>query len=395
MSMCFFIAISGYTGRTQNSLPYFGQTPPDSIPERFGPAFLLTDNTWSWYGGPVFSPDGKEMFFGKYHLNLSSGNVKMYYVQDINGVWTMPQIAPFSGTASLSSPNYSSDGNKLFFNADYSSIDLTMIYYVNRIANAWSTPVLINMPYPALPEMISGTSMTHDSTFYFTLHTAQGAYIYKSECINGQYNSFERLPNQINLYNSSSVYVDPEEEYILFNSNRPGTYGEDDLYVCFKKPDGGWTSAINLGSNINGPTGDYNPSISADGKYLFFQSQRTGDINANTYWVDAGIIEQLNPYSGLDPRISIRGVELLQNYPNPCNANTIIAFVLEKPMLISMEVYNQSGIKVMDLIKNQMYQKGKCTFLMDVSKLPSGIYTYSLILESGERVSKRMIVFNP
>ncbi len=390
MSLFLFVAIYYYKGYSQNTLPYFGQTPPDSVPVRFGPAFLQTDNTWSWYSGPVFSPDGREMFFGKYHY-IPSGNVKMYYIQDVNGVWTLPQIAPFSGTASLSSPNYSVDGNKLFFNADFSSVDLNKIYYVTKIANAWSTPVLINMPYLSLPEMISGTSMTLDSTFYFTLHTTQGAYIYRSKCINGQYTSFERLPNQINLYNSSSAYIDPEEEYLLFDSNRPGTLGESDLYICFKKPDGGWTSAQNLGTNINCASWDYNPSISTDGKYLFFQSKRTGDINANTYWVDASFIDELNPYSGINDRITINGVELLQNKPNPFSNNTEIkCFIPSNTASAMLMIFDMNGKHIKTF---NISERGDCLVKINAADLKgAGMYIYSLYIVNKEISTKRMIL---
>ena len=84
-------------------------------------------------------------------------------------------------------------------------------------------------------------------------------------------------------------FIAPDESYLIFDSNRPGGFGETDLYVCFRDSRGNWSEAVNLGETINSSEGIGLAMISPDGKYLFYTYRN--DI----YWVDANIIETLRP----------------------------------------------------------------------------------------------------
>jgi Tol biopolymer transport system component len=46
-----------------------------------------------------------------------------------------------------------------------------------------------------------------------------------------------------------------------------------------------------MGENINSKAFDWVPSVTPDGKYFFFNSNRTGSWDI--YWIDAKIIEDL------------------------------------------------------------------------------------------------------
>ena len=90
-------------------------------------------------------------------------------------------------------------------------------------------------------------------------------------------------------YNS---FIAPDESFLIFTSHGWGdSLGEGDLYVCFRREDGTWTRARNMGPGVNSSALDYCPSVSPDGKYFFFSSRRSG--NEDIYWVDAKIIENL------------------------------------------------------------------------------------------------------
>lgn len=373
--------------------PYLGETPPDSIPLRFGPASLQTDNTWSWMGSPTFSPDGKEMYFCKYLYN--SDQIKMYFMEDVEGVWTAAQTPAFVGNITTDDPFFFKDNDNLYLKRDVTNNNNFKIYTVKRNANGWDPAQLITLPYNDNLGTVSNFSITNDSTFYFTLHTAQGAYIYKSKLVNGSYAPFEKLPNQINSHNSSSPYVDKEEKYLIFESERPDGYGSSDLYISYKNNEGIWGIPINLGNNINGTSWEYAPKISPDGKYLFFCSKRTGDVNSNAYWVDAQIIEQLNPFSGINKNHS--GTSNIGSFlisPNPCNTTTTIFFELDKTATISVDLYNPTGTKVAEIIKNKRYQNGKNEIALDVSNLKSGIYNCLLSTENKKIKSMKLIIIN-
>ncbi|MEO9872097.1 NAD(P)-binding domain-containing protein [Ekhidna sp.] len=67
-----------------------------------------------------------------------------------------------------------------------------------------------------------------------------------------------------------------------------------DIYVCFMEKDRTWTKPINLGDPVNTSANEGVPSISPDGKYMFFGREEQ-DGTGNIYWVSTEIIEQVRP----------------------------------------------------------------------------------------------------
>jgi outer membrane protein OmpA-like peptidoglycan-associated protein/tetratricopeptide (TPR) repeat protein len=59
---------------------------------------------------------------------------------------------------------------------------------------------------------------------------------------------------------------------LFFSSSRPGGLGGDDLYVSGRLPSGAWSSPANLGPKINTPGNDQYPFWANDGRSLFFTS---------------------------------------------------------------------------------------------------------------------------
>jgi len=63
---------------------------------------------------------------------------------------------------------------------------------------------------------------------------------------------------------------------LFFNSNRSGGYGGYDLRIATRESiDGEWNPSINLGPAVNSPSTETTPNISANGRMLFFASDRT------------------------------------------------------------------------------------------------------------------------
>jgi len=363
----------------QNSLPYFGQTPPGTVAERFGSTFLLSDNSWTWFGAPVFSLDGREMYFVKY--DYTSNDVKMEFTEDIDGVWTTPQTPVFVENTRTESPFFFKDNSKLYIIKDLSGTNEPKIYTVERNTEGWNPAQLVEMPYNDALGDISNFSITNDSTIYFTLHTDLGAYIYKSRRMNGQYAEFEKLPNQINSFNSSSPYIAPDESYIIFESDRSGSFGVSDLYVSFKDNEDNWTIAVNLGENINSSSYEYGASVSYDGKHLFFCSKRNDDINYNAYWVDISVVEELNPFTEIE-KVNQSIENCLQIYPNP--ATDKISLKFQKNQEYNIAIYNVLGEIVIEDKLNEISNE------IDVSALLKGIYIVR-ISNSNFEMSKKFV----
>jgi Tol biopolymer transport system component len=85
-------------------------------------------------------------------------------------------------------------------------------------------------------------------------------------------------------------YISPDESYLLFESDRPGGYGNTDIYISFKTKEG-WGKPINLGSTINTNAYEVAARVSPDGRYIFFD--RPFKKEQDIHWMKATVIERL------------------------------------------------------------------------------------------------------
>ncbi|HLS40973.1 MAG TPA: hypothetical protein VK038_09455, partial [Ornithinicoccus sp.] len=64
---------------------------------------------------------------------------------------------------------------------------------------------------------------------------------------------------------------------LYFYSNRPGTIGEADIYVATRKnTKAAWSTPRNLGPKVNSKAAETRPSLSWDGRTLYFGTTREG-----------------------------------------------------------------------------------------------------------------------
>lgn len=141
--------------------------------------------------------------------------------------------------------------------------------------------------------------------------SADGTYIFDdyknndvlriSEVKNGQRQPAKLLDAHINSGQwTAHPFIAPDASYIIWDSEKDDGYGDKDLYISFRQPDGQWGSATNLGGNINTDGTEASAYVSPDGKYLFFNRRPRWD-NVGTepegdiYWVDARVIEAFKP----------------------------------------------------------------------------------------------------
>jgi len=78
--------------------------------------------------------------------------------------------------------------------------------------------------------------------------------------------------------------VAPNGRSLYVSSDRPGTIGDQDLWVSSKQPDGTWGPLATLGPTVNSSAIDVSPSISQDGHYLYFASRRPGGEGGLDCW---------------------------------------------------------------------------------------------------------------
>jgi Tol biopolymer transport system component len=234
----------------------------------------------------------KEFYFPRYYPGDKG---KLWRTIFENNTWNKPEIVPFieeySGVESCFSP----DGNKFFYvHIDLKSEDFAHdIYVVEKNKKSWGIPGrLTNTDLGA--RRIS-PSVARSGSLYFSGDFDEPGQkdIYCSKLIQKRYSKPVNLGSPVNSwYHEEHVFVSPDESYILFDSYRPGEYGKSDIYVSFRKKDGTWGEAINLGPGINSGHYDWYPAVTPDGKYITF-SRTLPDVNIDMYWVSSEIIEEI------------------------------------------------------------------------------------------------------
>ncbi len=71
---------------------------------------------------------------------------------------------------------------------------------------------------------------------------------------------------------------------ILTSCQGRGSLGSCDLYISFREGND-WSRPVNLGPNVNSQYWDSQPSLSADGRKLYFVSERPGGIGGRDIWL--------------------------------------------------------------------------------------------------------------
>jgi hypothetical protein len=379
----------------QNNHPYLGRPAPGLTARRFPPDSLLATNSWMWHGSPMFTSDGLEMFWTEYS-EPAAGTYKLeiFTMGVVNNNWSSINRPEFADTGyKENEPFLTEGGDTLFY---YSERSATFINRVVRTGTGWLTPEALLIPVQAGNYHGNSLSVNREQDVYFDLSAqlAGESNICVSRLQNGNYQEPEILGPEINsAYNEFCPFIDPDENYIIFCSDRPGGFGgQFDLYISFRNPDQTWTSAINMGYEINA-TGAFFPVVTLDKKYLFFNTGRAGDIGYNPYWISADIIDTLRILAGI-AKIpgSPAGMKLYQNHPNPCNYKTTLVFDLPDPMKISLELFDQTGNKQTESCKNTFFQKGRHWIDLDVTGLSPGIYLYKLTTADGDAITRKMVV---
>jgi len=137
--------------------------------------------------------------------------------------------------------------------------------------------------------MTEEMSVSAEGTLYF----ASGGDIYRAHPEGDEYAAPERLDEAINTrFEEGHPFIAPDESYLLFSSDgHADNLGTHDLYISVREADGTWSEARNLGAGINSRYQELYPTVSPDGKYLFFLSDQ--ERGKSVYWVDFQALEPL------------------------------------------------------------------------------------------------------
>ena len=157
-----------------------------------------------------------------------------------------------------------------------------------RSLNRFQPPENLNSPINTskLEGMASLRFLSQDEwDIYFTSvsdNDRQGAGetdIFYSKRKGGVWSTPVQLKNLNTAFHERMPYISIDGTILLFNSNRPGGLGGEDIWVSFYDPENHeWSSPFNLGEDINTKYDEASPSIHHDNNSLFFSSNRPGGV---------------------------------------------------------------------------------------------------------------------
>lgn len=176
-----------------------------------------------------------------------------------------------------SRPNYnaviSGDGNTLAYTTRKKFYQAIMIAHRNAKGN-WDKPRNITLDL-----RVEGTYHTlalsyNGKELYLFKDDTYDGNIYVSSLQNGKWRPVTKLNRNINTeaYETHAC-LSADGRSLYFTSNRDGGYGGMDIYVSERNSPLGWGKARNLGPLINTPYNEETPFITTNGEMLFFSSE--------------------------------------------------------------------------------------------------------------------------
>lgn len=287
IALVLMIAAAGCSDNGQEATPrvdnpYLGQTPPGSTAEIFAPGIVNTDENREIEG--MFGGDMNAFYFIRRPLDQESDANMLTVIALKDGQWQEADIRQ-----GVSEPSFSPDGQTIYFATEY----------MEHVGDEWSEVKSLGAPFSDIA--IMRLSASANGTMYFDTFTPElDMPLRASRLIDGAYEAPISLGPQfaIGTYNAHP-FIAPDESYIIFDSRREDGFGSSDLYISYRKPDGAWGPAINLGAEINTAHAENYPSVSPDGKFLFFDRRgdagEDGERPVDIYWVNTQFIDALRP----------------------------------------------------------------------------------------------------
>ena len=266
MTMC--IAVTGQ----QDPCEYFHLPRPNEVPQSFNPE-VLDLNGYFKFNVEIKSCD--EIYF-----TVASNGESIYFSKRVDSEWTAPERASFSDPEfNDADPFLTKDGSRMYFiskrptsekdeNLDWN------IWYTDKQKDGWGAPQPLPEPVNSkdFDEYFFSISDSGNAYFSSNRKGGEGSFDIYTVKILGK-NKYSKPKNVGQPVSTSKYefdpYISPDERLIIFSINEDNG---SSLYYSFKDKSGYWTEPHSLGDDINISNQDFAPSLSHDGKYIFYSN---------------------------------------------------------------------------------------------------------------------------
>jgi outer membrane protein OmpA-like peptidoglycan-associated protein/tetratricopeptide (TPR) repeat protein len=145
-----------------------------------------------------------------------------------------------------------------------------------------------------------------ESMLIFTRKIDNNEDFYKSVKVNGKWQTATYLSDRINTpeYNEGAQSISQDGKYLFFTGcNRPDGLGRCDIYIAQKKGND-WGKPFDLSPPVNTTGWESQPSISSDGRILYFVSNRKGGYGGYDIWKSTLLEKGWGEPENLGPNIN-------------------------------------------------------------------------------------------
>ncbi len=244
---------------------------------------------------PVISPDGRTLYFGRknhpsnrYGVKGSetiSGSQDIWFSEKVGDTWSSARRL----SEVLNRDQYntilsiSPDGQTILLKGAYvnGTYETRGFSISNKTTGGWSVPVKIDIP--GYEQLSKGKNeygyLTMDGKAillaFARKKNSEDDDLYVSFYEDGRWSRPMDLGEGINTkYSETTPFLSADGKTLYFSSDRPGGQGSQDIYLTRRLDDTwqNWRKPQNLGSPINTEEYDAYYSIAAKGDYAYFMS---------------------------------------------------------------------------------------------------------------------------
>lgn len=180
-------------------------------------------------------------------------------------------------------PSVTGDGQELIFTREVKRAnnygrDRQEDFYISRWKDGfWGTPRNAGAPLNTAGNEGAQSIASDGRSMYFTACDRNDGHgrcdIYYSLFDGSRWTPGINVGSPVNSqYWESQPSISANGKMLFFVSNRPGGMGGMDIWYSVKKGNGKWSSPVNLGKKINTPGDEFSPFIYFNGKNLYFSS---------------------------------------------------------------------------------------------------------------------------
>ncbi|MCA9084352.1 MAG: serine/threonine-protein kinase, partial [Planctomycetaceae bacterium] len=286
-----------------NTLPVNATNSSESVVAISLPAEHQQRREWSapeWLGGdinsewkddePTLTEDGLTMIFSSYCQPRVGGqgdrDLWVTHRSDLSAPWGPVRNLSSNINSSMkeSHPSISGDGRTLVFASNrrrgFGGTDL-WVSFRKSVDDDWSEPQNLGGGVNSEFEDSEPELAADQLTLFFASNRPGGfggddLFFCRRPTKESAWEPPQLLPAPVNSELADhGPALSPDQCLLIFSSDRPGGYGQKDLWIVRRATtDDPWSPPLNLGPEINSQYRECHPAVSAGGRILVFASDR-------------------------------------------------------------------------------------------------------------------------